>query len=80
MAGPLEDSKEDLIDHIREIAEDGGDDSWTVQFGWFHRAKVPGEGPHYTGSGIINDEEWRVVAYLQGIDALWELGGKAPIM
>lgn len=76
MAGRLEDSKENLINHICEIAKDGGDDSWTVQVGWFHRVTVPGEGPHYTGWGIINDEDWRVVAYLQGIDALWELGEK----
>ncbi len=76
MAGPLPDRDDDHLRKIRDIAEDAGDDSWTCQMGWFTRVEVLEEGTPYTGSGIINDDDWRVVNYLNGIDALWELGEK----
>lgn len=80
MAGPLQDSKGNHLDQIRSIAEDAGDDSWTCRTGWFQRVEVLEEGTAYNGADIINDEDWRVFAYLQGIDALWELGEKGSCL
>lgn len=77
MAGPLQDRDNDHLAKIRAIAEDAGDDSWDVRTGWFRRVEVLEEGTPYTGEGIINDDDWRVVNYLNGIDALWELGEKS---
>ncbi|QCO03095.1 hypothetical protein [Azospirillum argentinense] len=76
MAGPLQDRDNDHLAQIQAIAEDAGDDSWTCHTGWFRRVEALDEGTPYTGEGIINDEDWRVVNYLNGIDALWELGEK----
>jgi hypothetical protein len=76
MAGPLQDRDNDHLSRIRAIAEDCDDDSWTCHMGWFHRCEVLEEGTRYPGADMINDEEWRVVNYLNGIDALWELGEK----
>ncbi|KAA0571671.1 hypothetical protein FZ983_33180 [Azospirillum sp. B21] len=76
MAGPLRDRDNDHLAQIQAISEDAGDDSWTCHTGWFRRAEVLEEGTPYTGGGIIDDEDWRVVNYLNGIDALWELGEK----
>lgn len=77
MAGPLRDRNNDYLSQILEIAEDGGDDSWTSHAGWFQRIEVLPEGTPYTGEGIIADYDWRVVNYLNGIDALWQLGEKS---
>ncbi|MBO9724189.1 MAG: hypothetical protein J7530_07430 [Novosphingobium sp.] len=77
MAGPLQDRHTDHLASIRAIAEDAGDDRWSCQMGWFQRVEVLEEGTNCNGSGIINDAEWRVVNYLNGIDALWELGEKS---
>lgn len=76
MAGPLQTADEDQLQQIRQIAGDAGDDSWTCTTGWFDRIEAVGEGATYDGAGIINDSDWRVMSYLQGIDALWELGEK----
>jgi len=78
MDGPLQDNKSDHLTRIREIAEDAAEDSWTLQTSWFQRVEVLEEGTAYNGAGIINDDDWRVAGYLQGIDALWQLGEKAP--
>lgn len=77
MAGPLQDRDDDHLQKIRDIAEDANDDSWTCQIEWFTRVQVLEEGTPDTGSGIINDDDWRVVNYLNGIDALWQLGEKS---
>lgn len=76
MAGPLQDRDNDYLSQISAIAEDGGDDSWTCRTSWFQRVEVLEEGTPYAGEGIINDADWRVANYLNGIDALWELGEK----
>ena len=77
MAGPLQDRDDDHLAKIREIAEDAGDDRWDCHMGWFYRIEVCEEGTSHTGGGIINDIGWRVVNYLNGIDALWQLGEKS---
>lgn len=77
MAGPLQDRDNDYLAQIRAIAGDAGDDIWTCHTGWFHRTVILQEGTPYTGGGIINDEDWRVVNYLNGIDALWKLSEKS---
>jgi hypothetical protein len=76
MAGPLQDRDNDHLAKIRAIAEDAGDDRWDCRTGWFSRIEVLEEGTPYEGAGIIDDHDWRVVNYLNGIDALWQLGEK----
>lgn len=76
MAGPLQDRDNDHLAAIIDVAEGAVDDSWSCRTSWFHRMEVLEEGTHYDGEGIINDAEWRVVNYLNGIDALWQLGEK----
>jgi len=76
MSGLLRDRESDHLAQIRAIAENSGEDSWACRMGLFHRTGVLEERSLSTGEGIINDDDWRVVNYLNGIDALWQLGEK----
>jgi hypothetical protein len=72
-ASKIEVSK--LVTEIRTIAETAGDnDMWTVQFGAFDGSSESVERnrpAHLIGEAADRN---RVVRYLKGIDALWNLG------
>lgn len=77
MAGPLQDATVDTIGQVQAIAEEADEsDNWCFEWGWFHRSTVPEEGNRTVLAGLVGGGSERAVAYLQGIDALWELGEK----
>jgi hypothetical protein len=66
----------DWYDAVREIAANETDhDSWSVEYGTFHRDPANTQGLTEP-SGLIADDRSRVVAYLQAIDVVWQVGEK----
>lgn len=68
--------RSDWFDVVKELAETAVEcDVWTADFGRFHRD--PANCQSLTEpAGIISDSDELVVAYLQAIDVLWQLGEK----
>ncbi|HJO66041.1 MAG TPA: hypothetical protein QF469_11940 [Sphingomonas sanguinis] len=68
--------RSDWFDLVKELAENAVEcDVWTANFGRFHRD--PANRQSLTEPvGIISDSDELVVAYLQAIDVLWQLGEK----
>lgn len=54
-------------------AQEIENDSWTVDFGTFHR-DVANRDNLTESAALINDREELVVEYFQSIDVLWQLG------
>lgn len=68
--------RSDWFERARELAEYAiPHDPWTVEFGVFHRDPANREGLTEP-AGLISDSTDLVVAYLQAIDVLWQLGEK----
>lgn len=66
----------DWFDTVRDIAENAvARDPWTVEFGVWHRDPANRDGLT-DPAGLIDDDDELVGAYLQAIDALWQLGEK----
>lgn len=66
--------RSDWFETVRDIAGHAiKNDPWTVEFGTFHRD--PANRDQLTEPArLISDREELVVAYLQAIDVLWQLG------
>ena len=72
-AGPIEIDEPGYAEAVGRIVQDVEDDLWDASFGTFHRD--PANEDRLTSSaGIIADDEAAVIAYLQAIDVLWQLG------
>lgn len=73
-AGPIEHDDPTYVQRVREIAEDvDGGDVWDLRFGTYHRDPA-NQQDLSNPSDIIADPDDQVVAYLQSIDVLWQLG------
>lgn len=69
----------DFFEVLNELAErTDEDDAWSLDIGRFYRDPANVDGLTTT-CGIINDTEDQVVAYLQAIDVLWQLGEKKRV-
>ena len=62
------------LEKIRTVASAQDDDDWNVEIGMYHRMTVVGEDNQTDPKRIIAADHDRVIRYLQGIDALWQLG------
>ncbi|KQS49882.1 hypothetical protein ASG20_10895 [Sphingomonas sp. Leaf198] len=72
-AGPIELDEPGYVEAVGAIVQDVDHDVWDVRFGTFHRDPA-NDGRLTNAAGIIADDEPVVVAYLQSIDILWQLG------
>lgn len=67
--------RSDWYEVVQDIVDAVEDDVWTVAYGTFDRD--PANHKNQTIQGrMIDDENELVVAYLQSIDVLWQLGKK----
>ncbi len=77
--------RSDWYDLVKELGENAVEyDTWTADFGVFHRDPANRQGLT-NAAGLINDKDELVGTYLQTIDVLWQLGEKkravfAPIV
>lgn len=74
-AGPLQGPGGDYLDRVQHILSDVNGDSWSADFGTYKRD--PANEHRLTHpAALINDDDRKVIAYLQAIDVLWSLGEK----
>jgi len=65
---------------IEAVAEDASDDDgWQVVIGMYQRWEEVDEPTQTNPAGMIGTHPAKAIAYLQGIDALWELGAKSEL-
>lgn len=74
-AGPIEAEDPTYVEKIRAIANDVDGDVWDLRMGTYHRDPANEDGLTYP-SDIIAYPDAAVIAYLQSIDVLWQLGEK----
>ena len=75
-AGPIEAEDPTYVEKIRAIANDVDGDVWDLRMGTYHRDPANEDRLTYP-SDIIADPDAAVIAYLQSIDVLWQLGEKS---
>lgn len=67
--------RSDWFEVVQDIVDAVEDDVWTMTYGAYDRDPANSEKRTVQGE-IIDDESELVVAYLQSIDLLWQLGEK----